>query len=265
MGMNIVVCVKRTPASTSVALDASGQVKTDGIQHAINPFDEYAVEEALRIKEKVGDATVTILSAGAPESSDVVKAALALGAQAGVVVTDPAFKGHDTMATSHVLAKAIEKIAADKGGVSLVLFGKQTNDGESGHVTAAVGAWLKWPSVTSVRKVADISAETATIERMVEDGIDTLKLTLPATVGVTKEINEPRLPSLKGKMAAKKAQLDTWSLADIGADSAIAGGTTETVKQEPVPARPAGTVIEGETPEELAKNLVAKLKETKFI
>ncbi|PCI40472.1 MAG: electron transfer flavoprotein subunit beta [Elusimicrobia bacterium] len=264
MGIHIAVCIKRTPSSTSVAIDESGQIQTAGLPHGINPFDEYAIEEALRIKEKLEGSKVTIISAGAPESEDVVKAALALGADEGVVVTDPAFDGSDTMVTSLILSKTVEKL----GDVKLILFGKQTNDGESGHMTALVGARLGRPSISAVRKVTDIDADSITVQRLMDDGADTLKLNLPAVVGVTKEINEPRLPSLKGKMRAKKAAIPKWGAGDIGVDAAVVGkdaSPTGVVKMEPVPARTAGTAITGETPEELAKNLVEKLKETKFI
>ncbi len=264
MGIHIAVCVKRTPSSTSVALDGNGQIQTEGLPHGINPFDEYAVEEALRIKEKLDGSKVTIISAGKADCAEVVRSALALGCDEGVVLSDDAFNGSDTMATSLILSGAIKKL----GDVKLILFGKQTNDGESGHMTALVGARLQRPSVSAVRKVTEVSDDSISVERAMEDGADTLKLTLPAIVGVTKEINEPRLPSLKGKMKAKKAEIPTWSAADIGVDAAAigaAGSPTGVVKMEPVPTRGSGIAITGETPEELAKNLVEKLKETKFI
>ncbi len=264
MGIHIAVCVKRTPSSTTVAIGGDGKVQTAGLPHGINPFDEYAVEEAIRITEKLPGSKVTILSAGAAESEEVVKAALALGADEGVLLTDPAFDGSDTIATSRILAGAVEKLA----DVKLVLFGKQTNDGESGHMTALVGARMKRPSVVAVRKITAIDETSITVERMTEDGADTLKLALPAVVGVTKEINEPRLPSLKGKMKAKKAVVAKWSASDLALDPSsvgTAGSRTAVVTMEPVPARGSGLRIEGDSPEEQAKNLVAKLKEAKFI
>src|SRR5687768_10594515 len=164
--MNIIVCLKRTPASTTVALDASGAVKTEGMPHAINPFDEYAVEEAVRLKEKLPGSKVVALSAGPAQADEVLRAALAVGADEAVLLCDPALHG-DTMAVSHALAKAIGKISAERGGAKLVLFGKQTNDGESGHVAAAVAAWLKWPSAVSVRKFTAASESEVTVERLV--------------------------------------------------------------------------------------------------
>ncbi|MEE8424226.1 MAG: electron transfer flavoprotein subunit beta/FixA family protein [Elusimicrobiota bacterium] len=266
MPVKIIVCIKRTPASTSVAVGSDGTVQTAGVQHAINAFDEFAIEEALRVKEKLSGSTVTALTAGSEDAMDILRGALAVGCDEAVLLADPAFDGSDTYGTSHILAKAIQKIAGE--GPALVFFGKQTNDGESGHITASVGAWLKWPSAISVRKITEVSESALSIERLMEDGVDTVKLQLPAVVGVTKEINEPRLPSLKGKMAAKRKEIPKWGAGDIGADAAVIGkanSPTGVVGQTPVPPRPAGAAIPGETPEEIAKNLVGKLKEAKFI
>lgn len=262
MAVKIAVCVKRTPASTSVAIDASGKLQTKGLPHGINPFDEYAVEEALRLKERLG-GSVTVVSAGEAESEEVIRNALALGCDDGVLLSDPAFAGSDGSVTAGILAAALRKLEA-----RLVLFGKETNDGASGLMPAFTAAGLDWPSVIGVRKVTAASESEVTVERLMEDGVDTLTLTLPAVVAVTKEINEPRLPSLKGKMAAKKAPVLKWAAADLGLDPAALGAAaspTQVLAMEPVPARPAGIVIGGATPEEKARALVDKLKEAKFI
>lgn len=266
MALHIVVCVKRTPASTSVAVDsASGKVRTEGLPHGMNPQDEYAVEEALRIKEKNAGSRVCVLSCGGPDSDEVIRSALALGCDEGVLLSDPSFAGSDTLGTSHVLAKAVEKLSKEKGPVSLALFGKQSNDGESGLTAGETAAWLGWPSVSFVRRLPAVSDAELTAERLMEDGIETLKLKLPAVVSVTKEINEPRLPSLRGKMAAKKAAVAKWGAADLGTDAAALAPAIEWGRLSPVPSRPSGTLIPGETPEEKAKNLADKLKEAKLI
>ena len=262
MALKIAVCIKRTPASTSVAVDAAGKVQTKGLPHGINPFDEYAVEEALRLKEKLG-GTVTVVSAGEAEAEEVIRAALALGCEEGVLLSDPAFAGSDSSVTASILAAALRK-----AGAQLAVFGKETNDGASGAMPAFTAAWLDWPSAVGVRKVAAASDSEVTVERLMEDGVDTLTLKLPAVLGVTKEINEPRLPSLKGKMAAKKAPVQKWGAAELGLDPAKLGAAaspTEVVAMEAVPSRPAGTVISGATPEDKAKALVEKLREAKFI
>ena len=269
MALHLVVCVKRTPSSTSVAVDsATGTVKTAGLPHGMAPLDEYSVEEALRIKERVPGSRITVVSAGAPEADEAIRAALALGCDAGVLVTDPSFEGCDTLGTSHLLARAIQKLASEQGGVHLALFGKQTNDGESGLTPGETAAWLGWPGATFVRKISDVSESAVVVERQMEDGIDRLKLKLPAVVAVTKEINEPRLPSLKGKMAAKKAAVAKWGPAELQPDASVVGrqsSATEWGSLSPVPARTSGVVIPGESPEEKARNLVEKLKESKLI
>lgn len=262
--MHIVVCVKQTPASTNIPIDlATGKLKTEGLIYGINPFDEYAVEEALRLKEKNAGSTVSVLSMGPDRADEAIRSALALGCDAGYLLVDPSFEHSDPLATAYLLSLGVKKLPK----VDLVLCSKQTNDGESGSVGAALGAWLDWPASSFVKKFVEIDATKAKVERTMEDGIDTLELPLPAVVSVVKEINEPRLPSLKGKMAAKKAVITKWSAADLGADKAIVGtgsGTAQ-VKTAPPPPRPGGVKIEGATPAEKATRLVEKLKELKFI
>lgn len=267
--MHIVVCVKQTPASTNVPVDlATGKLKTEGLIWGINPFDEYAVEEALRLKERVTGSTISVISMGPDRAEEAVRSALALGCDNGYLLCDPAFEHSDPIATAYLLSLGVKKLGTTPAGaVQVVLCGKQTNDGESGSVGAALGAWLEWPASAFVKKIAEIDAAKAKVERTMEDGIDTLELPLPAVISVVKEINEPRLPSLKGKMAAKKAVITKWKAAELGADATIvgAGSGTEQVKTAPPPPRPAGVKIEGATPAEKAAKLVDKLKELKFI
>ncbi|HVE12374.1 MAG TPA: electron transfer flavoprotein subunit beta/FixA family protein [Elusimicrobiota bacterium] len=264
MALEIVVCVKHTPSSTSVPVDpATGQVKADSLPHELNPFDAYAVEEALRIKEKVAGSKVTALTFGKQTTEGALRDALALGCDEAVLVSDPSFEGSDHNAAAYLLAQAVKKLS----GTKLVMFGKQTNDGESGLMAGQVGAWLDWPSAAGVKKVAAVDDSAITVERLMEDGTDTVKLKLPAALAVTKEINEPRLPSLKGKMSAKKAVIPKWGPAELSADAAKVGANspTATAKVAPVPSRPSGVVIAGGSPEEKAHNLVEKLKEAKLI
>lgn len=266
--MNIVVCVKQTPASANLPIDlATGKVKTEGLQLGVNPFDEYAIEEALRLKERLPGSVVHVLSFGPAGAEEAIRAALALGCDAGALVSDPAFDSSDSLATAYLLSLAIQKLAKEKGGVGLVLCGKQTNDGESGQVGSALGAWLDWPAVSSVKKIPQADDSKVVVERSMEDGVDTLELPLPAVVSVTKEINEPRLPSLKGKMAAKKAAVARWGQAELAADASQIGAfsASAVVKTAPPEARSAGMTVPGGSPEEKAVFLVQKLKELKFI
>ena len=268
MALHIVVCVKSTPSSANVPIDpSSGLPKTSGVPNAINPFDEFAVEEAVRLKERVPGSTATALTLGPDSAAEVMREAIARGCDAGVHVSGPEFDGGDSYSTSLALSAAIKKIHAEKP-VSIVLFGKNTNDGGSGVVGAETAAWLDWPGATSVKKIEAIDDAAATVHRAMEDGTDVIKLSLPACVSTVKEINEPRLPSLKGKMAAKKAVFPKWTAADLGLQPAqvgAAGAGSVVVKAALPPARPAGLKVEGATAAEKAVKLVDILVERKLI
>lgn len=266
--MHIAVCIKQTPASAQPAVDpATGKVRTEGLTWAINPFDEYAVEEALRLKERVPGSLISVLSLGPARAEEAVRSALALGCDSGCLLSDPAFEGSDPWAGAYLLSLGVRKLSAAGPAVSLVLCGKQTSDRESGQVPAALAAWLEWPSVSFVKKVHEIAAERVVVERLLEDGSDRLEAALPAVLSVVKEVNEPRLPSLKGKMAAKKAQIPRWGAAELGAEPSLIGACSPSVelKASPPPPRPSGFRIPGATPQEKAAGLVAKLKELKFL
>ncbi|MBI4386060.1 MAG: electron transfer flavoprotein subunit beta/FixA family protein [Elusimicrobia bacterium] len=266
--MNIVVCVKQTPASANLPIDlATGRIKTEGLQLGVNPFDEYAIEEALRLKERLPGSSVSVLSFGAAAAEEALRSALALGCDEGILLYDPAFEQSDSLATAHLLCAAVRKLSKAKGAVALVLCGKQTNDGESGQVGAALGAWLDWPAASCVKKIPQADDSKIVVERLMEDGVDTVELPLPAVVSVIKGINEPRLPSLKGKMAAKKAVVARWGQAELAADVSQIGASSASVvvKTAPPETRSAGMTVPGGSPEEKAAFLVQKLKELKFI
>ena len=268
MALHIVVCVKSTPTSVNVPVDpATGQPKTAGLPTAMSPFDDYAVEEAVRLKERVPGSTATVLTVGAESAADVLREAIARGCDAGVLVTGPEFEGGDSFATSLALSAAIKKLHAEKP-VHLVLFGKNTNDVGAGVVGVQTAAWLDWASATAVKKIEAIDETSATVQRAMEDGTDVLKLALPACLGTVKELNEPRLPSLKGKMASKKAVIPKWAAADLGLQPAqvgAAGAATAISKASLPPSRPAGVKVEGATSAEKAKKLVDILFERKLI
>ncbi len=267
MALNIIVCVKHTPSSANVSVDGSGKPKLDGVAFAINPFDEFAVEAAVRLKEQNPGSTATALTLGPTAAESVLREAISRGCTTGVIVSGPEVENGDSYSTSFALAAAIKKLAAEKP-VHLVLFGKNSNDDNSGVTGAQVAAWLDWPGASSIKKIEAIDETSATVIRTVEDGAETLKLTLPAALGTVKEINEPRLPSLKGKMAAKKAALTKWTVADIAVEAAqigAAGAQTQTLKSTPPPARPAGMKVEGASAQEKASKLVDILLERKLI
>lgn len=270
--MHIVVCVKQTPATDNVQIDPeTGTLKREGMAAAINPFDEYAIEEAVRIKERIGgDSTVSCITMGPPQAEQALRDAIARGADQGFHICGREFAGADTWATSYSLFKGISKINKDFKPVDLIICGKMTNDGDTGHIGPGLSAWFDFPNVAYVKKVEDVKSNgtgkggTIVVHRMMEDGTDVLEMDLPAVIAVVKEINTPRVQSLKGKMNAKKAEIPKWDAAAIGADMAcvgLKGSPTIVAKSFRPPMKTGGQSITGATAEEKAHNLVAKLKE----
>jgi electron transfer flavoprotein beta subunit len=267
--MHIIVCIKQTPATANIQIDPkTGTLKREGMAAAINPFDEYAIEEAVRIKERLPGSTVSVVTMGPPQAEDALREAIARGADDAYHVTDRAFAGADTYATSYTLQMAIRKIAETKKPFDLIICGKQTNDGDTGHVGPGIAAWLEIPNVAYVGKVEEVKEGSIRVRRMMEDGYDVLEMPTPALMSVVKEINEPRLASLKGKLAAKKAAVTKWNADDLKADRSkigLSGSPTIVARSFNPPPRKGGEKIEGATPEEKAKKLVARLKELKVI
>ncbi len=261
--MKIVVCVKQVPDTTEVKINPeTNTLVREGVASIINPFDMYAVEEALRIKEKLG-GTVIVLSMGPPQAAESLKEIIAMGADEAVLLSDRAFAGSDTLATSYALAKGIEKV----GGVDLVLCGKQAIDGDTAQVGPEIAEKLGVPHVTYVKKVNEINDHKITVERMNEDGFERVQAPLPALLTVVKEINEPRLPSLKGKMRAKSIQITVWNAEAIGAAPEKIGlnGSPTWVKRIFIPElKCQGEIFQG-SPEEQVKSLVDAILGRKIV
>nr|WP_320012090.1 electron transfer flavoprotein subunit beta/FixA family protein [uncultured Desulfobulbus sp.] len=227
--MQIIVCVKQVPDAKDVRLDPkTNTLAREGVESIMNPYDRHALEEAVAIKEQVGGA-VTVLTMGPPQAEAVLREAISCGADDGVLVSDRGFAGADTWATSYTLAQAVQSI----GPCDLVLCGKQAIDGDTAQVGPGLAQRLQVPFVTCVQKTRSVSGEAIEVERMMDDGFDVVRLPLPALMTVVKDINEPRVASLKGKMKAKKAKIRTLSAEDIGADPqciGLAGSPTQVVK-----------------------------------
>ena len=261
--MHVVVCTKETPdTAAKVEVDADGNVTWGDAPLVINPWDEYAVEEGLRLKEEHG-GECTVLAMGSPSTHEALKHAVAVGCDEAVLVSDPAFENADTLLTSYVLAQAITKM----GDVNLAIFGRQAVDGDTGQTAVQVGRRLGWNTLTYVFKIVEIDFEAGTIkvERLLEEGKQICESKLPAVLSTVKDINEPRYPSIMGIRKAAKAEISTWSAADIEADSAIQAKVQWPAITAP-PARQAETeVIEGDTPEAVASALVDKLISEKVI
>lgn len=265
--MHIVTCVKQTPKSDNVKIDpATGCLIRSGAQSAINPFDEYAVEEAVLLKEQLG-GRVSALTMGPSQAQAVLCDTIARGADDAYHLTDKAFAGSDTWATSYALAKGIEKINA-REKVDLVICGKQTNDSDTGHIGPQISAWLNWPNAAFVKKVISVDEKSIRVERLTEDGSEVLELPYPCVISVVKDINNPRVRSVKGRLAAKRADITEWTAADIGADETklgIKNCPTRVVKSF-VPKRETNAVrVEGNNAKERGEKLVELLKENHVI
>ncbi|MDH3890321.1 MAG: electron transfer flavoprotein subunit beta/FixA family protein [candidate division Zixibacteria bacterium] len=261
--MNIVVLIKQVPEIALIKVDeAANEVVLPQGPGMVNPFDEYAVEEALRIKEQSG-GTVSVISVGSERTDSALRACLALGVDEAYLLCDDSFVGSDPQAAGRILAAGLKKL----DGVDLILAGKQAIDSDAAQVPTVVAALLDLPQAMFVRKFESVESGSATVQRTTEEGYDLIQLSLPAVVSVVKEINEPRLPSLKGKMAAKKKTITTWTAADLEIDSGGVGeaSLTKTIKVSVPPPRPSGEMVEGETPEEIAGKLFDKLRDKQVL
>jgi electron transfer flavoprotein beta subunit len=261
--LNIVVCVKQVPATTEVKMNKeTNTIIREGVESIINPFDEYAIEEGIRLREKHG-GKVTVMSMGIPSVADMLKETIALGADDTVLLSDRAFAGSDTLATSYALSMGIKKL--DK--FDLIICGKQATDGDTAQVGPSLSEKLKIPHTTYVRKIEEVTDTYIRCQRMTEDGYEVVEMPLPALITVVKEINEPRLPSIKGKLRAKKSVVNVWTADDINADKekcGLKGSPTQVVKTFVPVHEVESEIIEGE-PSEQAKKLAEKLLSMQFI
>ena len=258
--MNIVVCVKQVPDTWSEKkLDASDstldRAATDPV---MNEMDEYAVEEALKLQEAHG-GEVTILCMGPDAASETVRKALSMGADKAIHVLDDGLHGSDALATSLALAKAISKA----GGFDLVLLGSESSDARMSVVPAMLAERLGLPQLTFAKEVTADGSGSISIKRLTDDGYQVVEASTPAVVSVVEKINEPRYPSFKGIMAAKKKPVETYGLADLGVDAGevgTAGAWSKVESFEAAPPRQAGTVVtdDGEGADKLLEFLASK-------
>lgn len=260
--MKIVVCAKFVPDATADRRFRSEDNTVDraGVDGLLSELDEYALETALTVKE-AGDGEVTVLTVGPEQAADAVKKGLQMGADAGVHVLDDAIHGSDAVATSLILAKALGKLEAD-----LVVFGMGSTDGGMGVVPAMVSERLGLPAVTLGSEVT-VDGQTVRIRRDGDTASETIEGTLPLVLSVSDQANEPRYPSFKGIMAAKKKPVETWSLADLELTPEQVGGSsawTEVVEVTARPARTAGTIVTDEDGSG-AVGLVEFLSTNKFL
>jgi electron transfer flavoprotein beta subunit len=264
--VDIIVCVKQIPdpetPSAAFKVDASANkvLPAQGMALVISPFDAQAVEAALRIKDAQGSGKITVLSMGQASARDAIKHGLAMGADEGVLVSDPALEGADAFVTATVLAAAIKKI----GDFGLVIAGRQAADWDQGIVPSGIAEILGVPAMTVAKKVTATDS-TVTVERVLQDGFETVEAPLPAVVTVSNELGDPRYPQLRQIMMAARKQVTTYTLADLGLSGAELQPRLKLEKLF-VPVNDSKVeIIEGDTPAEQAANLARRLREVKLI
>jgi len=253
--MKILVAVKQVPdTATQVKISADPKaIETAGVTWIVSPYDEFALEEALRIKEKRGQGEVVAVTMGPDRAKEALRSCLAMGADRAVHVNDPALAGADTLVTARALAAVIKQ-----EGPALVLFGRQAIDDDMGAVAAQVAEVLGWPCASWIMEEAvDADAKSIRVGRQVEGGLEVFDLPLPAIVSAQKGLNEPRYPTLKGIMGAKKKEIKDVKAADLGV--ATEPQLTLT-KLEALPPRAPGRIIQGDVPTAV-KELVRALRE----
>ncbi|MEX2212111.1 MAG: electron transfer flavoprotein subunit beta/FixA family protein [Gaiellaceae bacterium] len=254
--MRIAVCVKQVPEGSKRLDPATKRLDRSG-EGALNPFDAHAVEEALRVKERTGDGEVVVVTMGPANAADALRKALAMGADRAVHVADDAAAGSDLVATSRVLAEVLARQEAE-----LVLFGQQSADSDGAVLWAAVAERLGRPVIS---QVAELTVEPGKVrgKRQTEFGYDVIEAKLPAVVAVSDAVNEPRYPSLKGIMGAKKKPQEQLSLAELGVEAGEAGSKTTVLALSDPPPRGDSRKIEDEG--SAAEQIVAFLAEKRLI
>jgi electron transfer flavoprotein alpha/beta subunit len=261
--MNIIVCIKQVPDTAEVKINPeTGTLMREGVPSIINPYDTHAIEAGVALKEKYDNVTVTVLTMGPPQAEAVLKEAISMGADEAVLLTDRAFAGSDTWATSYAISSGIKKLGAD-----LVICGKQAIDGDTAQVGPGVAEMLDIPHVAYVKGIEEVTDSTIRVLRLMDDGHDVVEAQLPALLTVVRELNTPRLPSLKGKMRAKKYEIKQMTASDIGADEeklGLSGSPTQVKKIFAPEPRGDRERIEG-TADEQAEKLIQKLTELKCL
>jgi len=266
--MNMIVCVKQVidpeapPATFKIDSSTSKVVPPAGIAPVIDPYGEFALEAALKIKDAQG-GTITAISLGTNLAREVVKKPLSMGADELVLLEDEAFIEGDSWSTAYALAMAIKKI----GEYDIIFCGRECSDSNAGQVGSAIAEILGLPSVTLIQKIEATDGK-ARVERVTDDGYEVLEVSLPAVMTVSNEIGEPRYATLKGIMAAGKKQPIVWTPSDIGVDHSQIGAAGRRAKMlklyQPVHEGKV-EIIEGESAEEAAANLALKLREAKVL
>lgn len=234
-----------------------GTLIREGVESVVNPFDEYAIEEGIRLKERYG-GEVTVISMGPPQAKEALKTALAMGADKAVLLSDRVFAGSDTLATAYTLSLGIKKL----GDIDIVICGKQATDGDTAQVGPGLAQRLNLTQITYVSKIREINLKNRkiTAERLIENGTQVVSTALPALITVVKDINQPRIPNIFSIKKATRAEIPVWGMQDLGGDPkdfGFDGSPTQVVRIFTPPPRQGGEIIQGEVPEAVAKLIEA--------
>ena len=257
--MKIVVCVKQVPATTELSIDPeTKRLIREGVSIEMNPFDTYALEQGILLREKHG-GEVIVLSMGPSRAELTIRESIACGADRGVLLNGRPLGGSDTYATSYILSQGIKKI----GDVDLVICGKQAVDGDTAQVGPGIAAHLGWPQVTYVSRFVESGPFELKLERMHESGSDISLVKFPAVLTVLKDVNVPRIPTLKGRLNSRKVDITIWDEKDLDTDPekiGLGGSPTRVVSTRKPDARDKHTIVLNGSASNSARELVQILK-----
>ncbi len=263
--MKIAVLVKQVPATDKVKINKeTGTMIRENLESELNPLDMYAVEEAVRLKEKYENIETVAISMGPPFAKDVIKDAISMGIDKGYLLSDRKFGGADTWATAYTLSKAIKKL----GNFDIIFTGERATDGETGQVGPSLAAQLDLPIITYVSKLLEVKERSIIAERLIEGGKELVEVQLPTVISVVKEINEPRIPNFAGKMRAKKAEIPILTGNDIDVDPSkigLLGSPTRVVNVYYPKMTRKGKIIKPKDIEKGVDELIQFLKEKNII
>lgn len=262
--MKIVVCVKQVPNTNEIKINPeTGTLIRDGVESILNHDDANALEQALQIKDKDPDTTVTVITMGPPQAKEMLQECIAMGADEAILLSDRALGGSDTWATSNAIAAGIRKI----GDYDLIFAGRQAIDGDTAQVGPQIAEKLGLPQVTYVKEFTQ-EGDTITVKRALEDGYELLKVKTPCVLTAIKELNTPRYMSIRGILKSAKADIKVWNADDIGVDKTVVGlkaSPTNVFRSFTPKPKGQGIFVEGDTAKELAGNLIGALKEKHII
>lgn len=263
--MRIALCIKQVPDTADIKWTENNTIQREGVESVINPFDTYAIETAVRLKEKLKDTHVTVLTMGPAQAQEILKKAISMGVDDAFLVSDRKFAGADTVATSRTLAAAIKEKVEN---VDLVICGQFATDGDTAQTGPSVAQFLNFAQVTYVKEITGYKDGILTVQREVEDGIEILNVKLPAVLCMLKCDYEPRRPLISGFINAHRAEIKTYSMEDIGLNPEVVGfkGSPTFVSNAFRPEQKhGGDIFTPETPQEAAKIIKEKLKEFEII